>query len=164
MSLVQTRGPFNWVRVATNLGSRTPKQCRERYHQTLKPTLNHAPITPEEGILIEQYVNEIGKRWAEIARRLPGRSDDMVKGWWNGSQNRRRRVDRRKMLDGTIGQFEHIGGFYPNLKLELPRLYLPPLAEHGSVAVAAGGWAIPQVVLLAVTTGVTGTQEVTRTQ
>ncbi|KAL5610435.1 hypothetical protein FOBRF1_006552 [Fusarium oxysporum] len=95
MNLVQTHGPLNWVRIAQTLGSRTPKQCRERYHQNLKPTLNHDPITPEEGLQIERLVHEIGKRWAEIARRLHGRSDNTVKNWWNGSQNRHRRMDRR---------------------------------------------------------------------
>lgn len=98
MQLVQTHGPLNWVRIAQTLGSRTPKQCRERYHQNLKPTLNHDPITPEEGLQIERLVHEIGKRWAEIARRLHGRSDNAVKNWWNGSQNRRKRLDRRRAV------------------------------------------------------------------
>ncbi|RMZ85223.1 hypothetical protein DV738_g198, partial [Chaetothyriales sp. CBS 135597] len=70
---------------------RSPKQCRERYHQNLKPSLNHEPISNDEGELIEQLVQEIGKRWAEIARRLGNRSDNAVKNWWNGSMNRRRR-------------------------------------------------------------------------
>lgn len=91
LQLVQTHGPHNWVRIANLVGTRTPKQCRERFHQNLKPTLNHEPITPEEGELIERLVREVGKRWAEIARRLPGRSDNAVKNWWNGGVNRRRR-------------------------------------------------------------------------
>jgi Myb-like DNA-binding protein FlbD len=100
MTLVQNHGPLNWVRIAQSLSSRTPKQCRERYHQNLKPTLNHEPITPEEGRLIEELVKQIGKRWAEIARRLNGRSDNAVKNWWNGSQNRRMRSDRRRATQG----------------------------------------------------------------
>ena len=33
----------------------------------------------------------MGKKWAEIARRLGNRSDNAVKNWWNGSQNRKKR-------------------------------------------------------------------------
>lgn len=106
MQLVHTHGPLNWVRIAQTLGTRTPKQCRERYHQNLKPTLNHDPITPDEGVQIEQMVGQMGKRWAEIARRLHGRSDNAVKNWWNGSQNRRRRLDRRRAVQPLDGAYD----------------------------------------------------------
>ncbi|KAL7267265.1 hypothetical protein RUND412_010156 [Rhizina undulata] len=96
LGLVQLHGPHNWVRISQLVTSRSPKQCRERYHQNLKPTLNHDPITPEEGALIERLVGEMGKRWAEIARRLHGRSDNAVKNWWNGGMNRRRRMCLRQ--------------------------------------------------------------------
>ena len=96
MSLVQSQGAHNWVRISQLIQSRSPKQCRERYHQNLKPSLNLSPISPEEGLLIERLVAEMGKRWAEIARRLPGRSDNAVKNWWNGGMNRRKRLDNRR--------------------------------------------------------------------
>ncbi|KAL8742918.1 MAG: hypothetical protein Q9190_004677 [Brigantiaea leucoxantha] len=92
LTLVHQQGAYNWVRISQMIGSRSPKQCRERFHQNLKPTLNHDPITPEEGAVIERLVGEMGKRWAEIARRLRGRSDNAVKNWWNGGMNRRRRI------------------------------------------------------------------------
>ena len=126
MNLVSCQGALNWVRIASMLGSRTPKQCRERYHQNLKPTLNHDPITPEEGVQIERLVNEIGKRWAEIARRLHGRSDNAVKNWWNGSQNRRKRMDRRKVNHVSYderAEMQH----YARQSMAIPRtLPMPP--------------------------------------
>ncbi|XXH00388.1 60S ribosomal protein L12 [Hypoxylon texense] len=94
--LVDLRGPTNWVAIANELGTRSAKQCRERYHQNLKQSLDHTPIRPDEGALINTMVNQIGKRWAEIARHLHNRCDNTVKNWWNGGQNRRIRKDRRR--------------------------------------------------------------------
>lgn len=92
MEIILLYGPLNWVRISVLLVSRSPKQCRERYHQNLKPLLNRNPINSEEGLLIEKLVSQHGKKWAEIARHLPGRSDNAIKNWWNGGANRRRRA------------------------------------------------------------------------
>ena len=96
LQLVHSQGAHNWVRISQHIQTRSPKQCRERFHQNLKPSLNHDPITPDEGEIIERLVGEMGKRWAEIARRLRGRSDNAVKNWWNGGMNRRHRVVARR--------------------------------------------------------------------
>lgn len=100
LELVQSQGAHNWVRISQFIRTRSPKQCRERYHQNLKPSLCHDPISAEEGEIIERLVSEMGKRWAEIARRLPGRSDNAVKNWWNGGMNRRRRIVVRR--EGSV--------------------------------------------------------------
>ena len=107
LGLVSTHGAQNWVKISAAICTRSPKQCRERFHQNLKPSLNHSPITPEEGEIIERMVQEHGKRWAEIARRLPGRSDNAVKNWWNGGMNRRRRIMvRRDGPDHALSRFD----------------------------------------------------------
>ncbi|PFH58175.1 hypothetical protein XA68_14079 [Ophiocordyceps unilateralis] len=101
LELINHQTGVNWVRISGFLSSRSAKQCRERYHQNLKPSLNHGPITPEEGVVIDQLVETIGRRWAEIARRLKGRSDNAVKNWWNGNQNRRKRLESRRRGAGA---------------------------------------------------------------
>ena len=119
MVLVNQTQPHNWVKIAETLGSRSAKQCRERYHQNLKPSLNHDPISETEGKMIEQMVATMGKRWADIARKLHGRSDNQVKNWWNGSMNRRKRLEAKRAQQQTGRPLATIGH----------QRRLPPLAS-----------------------------------
>lgn len=85
----------NWTDISKKMVpfTRTPKQCRERYHQNLKPNLNKEPITEEEGEKINQMVIKHGKKWAYIARALNnGRSDNTVKNWWNLKEGKKKRM------------------------------------------------------------------------
>lgn len=44
IDMVNKLGPERWVVIAKGLGSRTGKQCRERWHNHLDPKSNHAPF------------------------------------------------------------------------------------------------------------------------
>ncbi|KAL4938100.1 hypothetical protein BDV06DRAFT_201687 [Aspergillus oleicola] len=109
LQLVREQGPNNWVRISQHMHYRSPKQCRERYHQNLKSSLNRDPITPEEGLMIERMVSEMGRCWAEIARRLGNRSDNAVKNWWNGSMNRKRRGLHSISSSQSLSRTSHSG-------------------------------------------------------
>ncbi|RVX66371.1 hypothetical protein B0A52_09979 [Exophiala mesophila] len=153
LHLVSTLGPNNWVRISHHMQHRTPKQCRERYHQNLKPSLTHDPITAEEGERIEQLVKVIGKKWAEIARYLGNRSDNAVKNWWNGSINRRKRIPthangisreagyRSQPISASVPRrplYNHEASPFPRdtppLDISLP----PPFARQESTATFPG--------------------------
>lgn len=91
LQLIAVYGRHIWVFISS-FTARSSKQCREHFHQTLKPELNRSPITLEEGATIEQHVDKMGKSWTRIARQLRGRSDSDVKNWWyeaRASKNRR---------------------------------------------------------------------------
>lgn len=96
LNIISEQGIKSWKLVSQILSTRSPKQCRERFHNILNPSLNHARITPSEGGLIEHLVSEMGKKWAKIARQLNGRSPNTVKNWWYGTHYTRKRRSRRK--------------------------------------------------------------------
>ena len=92
MHLVAVYGPEQWMEISKDHGTRNAKQCRERYHQNLKPTINRGPITAEEGVVIERLQADKGPKWADIARAIGGRSENQVKNWYNGQKNRRSKM------------------------------------------------------------------------
>lgn len=107
LDLVNYHGAESWMDISKEHGSRNAKQCRERFHQNLKSSINRGPITPEEGVAIERYHAEKGPKWAEIARALGGRSDNQVKNWYNGQKNRRTKMSAhscQSMLHGATVQ------------------------------------------------------------
>ncbi|CAK7274886.1 hypothetical protein SEPCBS57363_006394 [Sporothrix epigloea] len=99
--IVTTASSLNWSNVADEMQGRSAKQCRERWVQNLRPDLEHEPINEMEGNFIMAQVETLGKKWAEIARRLEYdlgriRSDNNVKNWYNGTVNRLNRAERRR--------------------------------------------------------------------
>ncbi|MCD9559412.1 hypothetical protein HAX54_017342 [Datura stramonium] len=62
---------------------RCGKSCRLRWVNYLKPGLKRGNFTPEEDDLIVRLYTLLGSRWSLIAGRIPGRTDNDIKNYWN---------------------------------------------------------------------------------
>ena len=68
-----------WTEISKKMKNRTGKQIRDRYLNSLQPSINKSHFTEEEDKKILELYAKYGKAWSGIACELPGRTADMVK-------------------------------------------------------------------------------------
>ncbi|OIV90241.1 hypothetical protein TanjilG_01437 [Lupinus angustifolius] len=81
---VQQYGEGKWHLVPKQAGlNRCRKSCRLRWLNYLKPNINRGEFTQDEVDLMLRLHKLLGNRWSLIAGRLPGRTPNDLKNYWN---------------------------------------------------------------------------------
>ncbi|XP_028796022.1 transcription factor MYB102-like [Neltuma alba] len=81
---IQKHGYGNWRTLPKNAGlQRCGKSCRLRWTNYLRPDIKRGRFSFEEEETIIQLHSILGNKWSAIASRLPGRTDNEIKNYWN---------------------------------------------------------------------------------
>ncbi|XP_050231052.1 myb-related protein 308 [Mercurialis annua] len=101
ISYIKAHGEGCWRSLPKSAGLlRCGKSCRLRWINYLRPDLKRGNFTEEEDELIIKLHSLLGNKWSLIAGRLPGRTDNEIKNYWNTHI-------RRKLLNRGIDPTTH---------------------------------------------------------
>lgn len=84
ISYIKQHGEGCWRSLPKAAGlQRCGKSCRLRWINYLRPDLKRGNFSEEEDELIINLHSLLGNKWSLIAARLPGRTDNEIKNYWN---------------------------------------------------------------------------------
>ncbi|MBA0739986.1 hypothetical protein Gogos_013211 [Gossypium gossypioides] len=167
-----TNGQGCWSDVARNAGlQRCGKSCRLRWINYLRPDLKRGAFSPQEQELIVHLHSILGNRWSQIAARLPGRTDNEIKNFWNSTIKKRLKHSSSTASHNASDSSSEpnkdamAAGFMTMLEQEVPPMYLDlssawsnsflqsmvlnhsgnslPMLQHGRNVVGAVGYFDP---------------------
>ncbi|KAG5616458.1 hypothetical protein H5410_016282 [Solanum commersonii] len=80
--------------------SRTGKSCRLRWMNYLRPNVKRGPFTMEERETVIKMYQQLGNRWATIAGKLPGRTDNEVKNFFH--THLKKHLGQKNIIDAPV--------------------------------------------------------------
>ncbi|KAF5205818.1 Myb transcription factor [Thalictrum thalictroides] len=102
INYIKLHGEGSWRQLPKAAGLlRCGKSCRLRWTNYLRPDLRRGNFTVEEDEIIIKLHSLHGNKWSLIAERLPGRTDNEIKNYWNTHI-------RRKLLSQGLDPKTHL--------------------------------------------------------
>nr|ARD08871.1 MYB6 [Daucus carota]ARD08872.1 MYB6 [Daucus carota] len=100
---IEKYGEGKWHLVPRRAGlNRCRKSCRLRWLNYLRPTIKRGDFAADEVDLMMRLHKLLGNRWSLIAGRLPGRTANDVKNFWNTN------VQKKLTTSSNHGQTEAV--------------------------------------------------------
>ncbi|KAL5834645.1 hypothetical protein ACOSQ4_014142 [Xanthoceras sorbifolium] len=98
---IEKHGYGSWRALPRLAGlNRCGKSCRLRWTNYLRPDIKRGRFSEEEEQIIIHLHSILGNKWSAIASRLPGRTDNEIKNYWNTHL-------RKKLLQMGIDPVTH---------------------------------------------------------
>ncbi|KQJ89311.1 transcription factor WER [Brachypodium distachyon] len=121
---ITLHGVSTWSSVAQLAGlRRNGKSCRLRWMNYLRPDLKKERISKREEETIISLQKSLGNRWSVIAARMPGRTDNEIKNYWNSYIRKRRRItgaETHELAVAMAGEKEQLSAAPPAVPLPPP--------------------------------------------
>lgn len=98
-----------------------------RWHNHLDPEVNKKPLSSEEETIIFEAQKVYNNRWAEIAKLLEGRTDNVVKNYFYSALRRQLRKVLKKVGEDETGEPVEVNLSYMRDKMKrhsIPYSYL----------------------------------------
>ncbi|PIA51789.1 hypothetical protein AQUCO_01100570v1 [Aquilegia coerulea] len=104
---IEIHGAKKWKSVAVKAGlNRCEKSCRLRWLNYLRPNIKRGHFTDQEEDLIIRLHKLLGNRWSLIAGRIPGRTDNDIKNYWNSHLSKK--LKQEKLRNSVIQEQSEI--------------------------------------------------------
>ncbi|XP_022715269.1 transcription factor MYB114-like [Durio zibethinus] len=101
--VIAVHGAKRWKTVAIKAGlNRCGKSCRLRWMNYLRPNIKRGNISDQEEDLILRLHKLLGNRWSLIAGRLPGRTDNEIKNYWNSHLSKK--INQKEKQSGAAAR------------------------------------------------------------